>query len=165
MVRETIQEDALVPAVQIDRHLSFQSCSMTSSSIPVRKDEWIDMWKSWSHPKSKHRAGRGPAATSGGDDSNDCIAWSYQRLHIHRDFATITYPSWIWIPSSSSTEFLNQTEESAMSSSDSATRSLPVLSLRAAEIASAAAQKKAQEIGIGVSLFEHDIQTVKKTSH
>ncbi|KAI5210060.1 DUF336-domain-containing protein [Aureobasidium subglaciale] len=35
-----------------------------------------------------------------------------------------------------------------MSSSDSATRSLPVLSLRAAEIASAAAQKKAQEIGI-----------------
>lgn len=37
-----------------------------------------------------------------------------------------------------------------MSSSESATRSLPVLSLRAAEIASAAAQKKAQEIGIGV---------------
>ncbi|KAI4717576.1 DUF336-domain-containing protein [Aureobasidium sp. EXF-10727] len=35
-----------------------------------------------------------------------------------------------------------------MSSSDSATRSLPVLSLRAAEIASAAAQKKAQELGI-----------------
>ncbi|CAD0094980.1 unnamed protein product [Aureobasidium mustum] len=44
-----------------------------------------------------------------------------------------------------------------MSSSDSATRSLPVLSLRAAEIASAAAQKKAQEIGIGVSFSEHDI--------
>jgi uncharacterized protein GlcG (DUF336 family) len=38
-----------------------------------------------------------------------------------------------------------------MSSSDSATRSLPVLSLRAAEVASAAAQKKAQEIGIGIS--------------
>ena len=36
-----------------------------------------------------------------------------------------------------------------MSSSDSATRSLPVLSLRAAEIASAAAQKKAQDMGIG----------------
>lgn len=37
--------------------------------------------------------------------------------------------------------------------SDSATRSLPVLSLRAAEIASAAAQKKAQEIGIGTHLL------------
>jgi hypothetical protein len=42
-----------------------------------------------------------------------------------------------------------------MSSSDSATRSLPVLSLCAAEIASAAAQKKAQEIGIGE--FEYTI--------
>ncbi|KAG9751238.1 DUF336-domain-containing protein, partial [Aureobasidium melanogenum] len=39
-----------------------------------------------------------------------------------------------------------------MSSSDSATRSLPVLSLRAAEIASAAAQKKAQEIGIDFNI-------------
>ncbi|KAG9681586.1 DUF336-domain-containing protein, partial [Aureobasidium melanogenum] len=39
-----------------------------------------------------------------------------------------------------------------MSSSDSATRSLPVLSLRAAEIASAAAQKKAQEMGIDFNI-------------
>ncbi|THY45931.1 DUF336-domain-containing protein [Aureobasidium pullulans] len=39
-----------------------------------------------------------------------------------------------------------------MSSSDSATRSLPVLTLRAAEIASAAAQKKAQEIGIDFNI-------------
>ncbi|KAI5253715.1 DUF336-domain-containing protein [Aureobasidium subglaciale] len=39
-----------------------------------------------------------------------------------------------------------------MSSSDSATRSLPVLSLRTAEIASAAAQKKAQEIGIDFNI-------------
>ncbi|KAH0359434.1 DUF336-domain-containing protein, partial [Aureobasidium melanogenum] len=39
-----------------------------------------------------------------------------------------------------------------MSSSDSATRSLPVLSLRAAEIASAAAQNKAQEIGIDFNI-------------
>jgi hypothetical protein len=44
-------------------------------------------------------------------------------------------------------------QQNNMSSSDSATRSLPVLSLRAAEIASAAAQKKAQEIGIGNSTF------------
>ncbi|KAI4752575.1 DUF336-domain-containing protein [Aureobasidium sp. EXF-3400] len=44
--------------------------------------------------------------------------------------------------------------------SDSATRSLPVLSLRAAEIASAAAQKKAQEMGI-----DFNIAIVDSTLH
>ncbi|KAH0292510.1 DUF336-domain-containing protein [Aureobasidium namibiae CBS 147.97] len=44
--------------------------------------------------------------------------------------------------------------------SDSATRSLPVLSLRAAEIASAAAQKKAREIGI-----DFNIAIVDSTLH
>lgn len=47
--------------------------------------------------------------------------------------------------------FVNKKRKRQIEMSDSATRSLPVLSLRAAEIASAAAQKKAQELGIGIS--------------
>lgn len=43
-----------------------------------------------------------------------------------------------------------QIDQTSTMASSNATRPLPVLSLRAAEIASEAAQKKAREMGIGV---------------